>query len=249
MSKAILTALRQTINIRTLLGIIATIILVFLSSTETLLRLFPVTSLQSYGYHTSFVQNAIFSDTLAASIPILAVLPFAACNIDDIKSKFVRFILIRTNYVTYLVSHILVCFFSGGYVVVIGAMLAWGVSALLFRPIEETAGISLELTTLFLRTCELLFLNGGLWAIFGMTMSTIMESKYIAYASPFVMYYLLIILHERYLQSVWILSPKNWFNPEIWPYGIGCAVGFILELAILLGWVSYFRWKRRLETL
>ena len=223
--------------------------LVFLSSMDTILKLFPVTSLQPNDYHTNFVISAIYSDTMVPFIPILAVLPFTANYIDDVKNRFARFFLIRTDYTTYLISHILVCFFSGGLVIAAGALLAWGASTLLFLPMEKAAEVSSDSTALFLKICGLLFLNGGLWAIIGMTMSTIMESKYIAYASPFIVYYLLVILYERYFPNAWLLYPKNWLDPEVWPYGVGSAALFLLELTFLCGLVFYIRGKRRLEQL
>lgn len=231
------------------MGIFSIVILVFLSSIKTLLQLFPVAFLQPFGYHTDFILNAVSSDTLASFIPILAVLPYAASYIDDVRSKFVRFYMIRTNYTTYLIGRILICFFSGGLVSAAGILLAWGASALLFLPMEKAAEAPSEATVLLMKTCGLLFLNGGLWAVIGMTMSTIMESKYIAYASPFIVYYLLVILYERYLPDAWLLYPRNWLNPEIWPYGVGSAALFLLELTFLCGLVFYLRGKRRLESL
>lgn len=241
--------MKRAINVRTALGVFSMIMMVFLSSMETLLRLFPVTSLQPNDYHTSFVQNALRSDTMAPFIPILSVLPLTASYIDDIKSKSARFFLIRTDYVTYLVSRILICFLSGGGVIVTGAMLAWGVSVLLFMPIEKTPEAPSESAALLLKTCGLLFLNGGLWAVIGMTMSTIMESKYVAYASPFIVYYLLVILYERYFPDAWLLYPQNWLDPGIWPYGVGSAALFLVELTFLCGLVFFIRGKRRLEQL
>lgn len=223
--------------------------LFFLTSCESLISLFPLTSLLSSHYHTEFVLIALRSETLAPFIPILAVLPYAASYIDDLKSKFARAFLIRADYITYLISRILVCFLSGGLVITAGTLLAWGASALLFLPMEKAAEALSEATILLLKTCVLLFLNGGLWAVVGMTMSTIMESKYIAYASPFIVYYLLVILYERYFPNAWLLYPKNWLNPEIWPYGVGSAALFLLELTFLCGLVFYVRGKRRLEQL
>lgn len=249
MRGSICTGMKQATKARTALGAFSMAMLVFLSSMDTILKLFPVTSLQPNDYHTNFVISAIYSDTMVPFIPILAVLPFTANYIDDVKNKFVRFFLIRTDYTTYLISHILVCFLSGGLVIAAGTLLAWGASTLLFLPMEKAAEVSSDSTALFLKTCGLLFLNGGLWAIIGMTMSTIMESKYIAYASPFIVYYLLVILYERYFPNAWLLYPKNWLDPEIWPYGIGSAALFLLELTFLCGLVFYIRGKRRLEQL
>lgn len=249
MKSSICSGMKRVISVRTALDTFSMAMLVFLSSMDTLLKLFPVTSLQPNDYHTSFVLKALRSDTMVPFIPVLAVLPFTASYIDDVKSKFARFYLIRTDYTTYLISHILVCFLSGGLVIAAGTLLAWGASALLFLPMERVAEPPSEATVLLLKTCGLLFLNGGLWAVMGMTMSTIMESKYIAYASPFIVYYLLVILYERYFPDAWLFYPKNWLNPEIWPYGIESAVLFLLELTFLCGLVFYIRGKKRLEQL
>ena len=249
MHKACFTGIHQIAPHKCIISILGFWALVFFSSMDTLIQVFPATFLQPNDYHTNFVLNALRSNTLVPFVPILAVLPYAASYIDDIKSKFARFFLIRTEYVTYLKSRILVCFLSGGLVIVTGTLLAWGVSALLFLPMEKAAEAPSETTDLLLETCVLLFLNGGLWAVLGMTMSTVMESKYIAYCSPFIVYYLLVILYERYFPNVWLLYPKNWLNPEIWPYGIGGAALFLLELTFLCSSVFYVRGKRRLQQL
>jgi len=249
MNNSVCAGMKRVINVRTALGTFSIAMLVFLSSMDTILKLFPVTFLQSNDYHTNFVLNALCSDTVVPFVPIFAVLPFTANYVDDVKSRFARFFLIRADYITYLMSYILVCFLSGGLVIAAGTLLAWGASALLFLPMEKAAETPSEATALLLKTCGLLFLNGGLWAVLGMTMSTVMESKYIAYASPFIVYYLLVILYERYFPNAWLLYPKNWLNPEIWPYGIGGAALFLLELTCLCGLVFYVRGKRRLEQL
>ena len=157
--------------------------------------------------------------------------------------------MVRSSYATYLASRVLVCFISGGLVIVTGVLLAWGISSLLFLPIEKASEVPSEYNILLLKSCVLLFLNGGLWATLGIAMSTIMESKYISYSSPFILYYLLVILYERYFPDAWLLYPKNWLNPEIWPYGVGSAVVFLLELTFFSGLLFYFRGRRRLESL
>lgn len=249
MKRSISHCLRQIVRMRFTVGIIVIVVLIFVASVDSLVRLFREMSLLPYGYHTELILTALRSDVMVPFFPIVAVLPFSASYIDDVKSKFARFILIRTNYSTYLVDRILVCFFSGGLVMVIGILLAWGASALLFLPMEKVAEASSEASAILLKTCILLFLSGGLWAVMGMAMSTIMESKYIAYASPFIVYYLLVILYERYFPDAWLLYPKNWLDPEIWPYGVGSAAVFLLELTLLCGLVFYIRGKRRLELL
>lgn len=241
--------LRQVTGTRLTLGILTMAALVFVASINSLVHQFREMAVLPCGYHIEFVLTALQSDTIATLTPILAVLPYTANYIDDVKNKFVRFFLIRTDYASYLISRIVFCFLSGGLVIIAGAMLAWGASALLFLPMEKVAEAPSEAITLLLKTCVLLFLNGGLWAVLGMTMSTIMESKYIAYASPFIVYYILVILHERYFPNFWLLSPKTWLKLELWPYGIGSAALFLLELTFLCSLIFYIRGRRRLENL
>lgn len=249
MKLAITNCIHRISKARIAIGTAILVVLIFGTSVDLLLPLFRNTTRPAYGYHTEFLLSALHSDTICSFLPIVAALPFTASYIEEIKCKFARFFLIRTDYIGYLTSNFLACFLSGGSVIALGVLLAWGIATLLLLPMEKVTEISSEYTTLLLKTSVLLSLNGGLWAVLGMTMSTIMESKYIAYASPFIVYYLLVILYERYFPNAWLLYPKNWLDPEIWPYGIGSAALFLLELTFLCGLVFYIRGKRRLEQL
>ena len=62
MRGSICTGMKQATNARTALGAFSMAMLVFLSSMDTILKLFPVTSLQPNDYHTNFVISAIYSD-------------------------------------------------------------------------------------------------------------------------------------------------------------------------------------------
>lgn len=201
------------------------------------------------GYHKVLVLNALTSDSWSIFTPILAGIPFAAEYVEDIKSKFARFLLIRGCFGGYLLGQMLACWLCGGLSVVLGAGVAYELTVLLLTPVEQVVTNYTPENVYIGEQIILLFLNGGLWALLGMTLGIIMESKYIAYASPFITYYLLVILYERYFPNAWLLYPKNWLDPEIWPYGIGSAALFLLELTFLCGLVFYIRGKRRLETL
>lgn len=201
------------------------------------------------GYHNELISTALSSDILAAFLPALAAIPLSAGYLEDVKSKVSRFFLIRGSYSGYLLEYNIACWLCGGGAIFLGALGAWGITATIFLPLERTTENPTELGAQITSQITLVFLNGGLWAMVGMTMSTIMESKYIAYASPFIVYYLLVILYERYFPNAWLLYPKNWLNPEIWPYGVGGAALFLLELTFLCGLVFYIRGKRRLEQL
>ena len=66
-----------------------------------------------------------------------------------------------------------------------------------------------------------------------MTFAALTNSRYMAYASPFVPYYLLIILRERYFPNFFVLYPKEWLNPRRqWLFGDWGVVLPVTELLI-----------------
>ena len=228
---------------------IAFVVLDFFCYLQPLLRIRQERTYLYQEYHNIFFSDALSSDILASFLPILAAVPLAAMYLEDIKSKFARFLILREDYSGYLMSQCLACWGCGGCAILLGGLTAWGITALIFSPLEQVVkdyvGIAPQIASQLL----LVFLNGGLWAVVGMALSTVMESKYIAYISPFIVYYLLVILYERYFPDAWLLYPKNWLDPEIWPYGVGSAVVFLLELTFFSGLLFYFRGRRRLESL
>mgnify|MGYP000507912370 CR=1 FL=1 len=241
--------LRRGIGVLFWLTAIVTSGLIFSTYLQSVLRALQRSGKLYEGYHNELIRKALSSDVLSAFLPALAAIPLSAGYLEDIKSKASRFFLIRGSYPGYLLGYYIACWLCGGGAVLLGTLGAWGFTTIVFTPLEQVLKNPPELGTQIAGQLTLLFLCGGLWAVIGMTMSTIMESKYIAYASPFIVYYLLVILYERYFPNAWLLYPKNWLNPEIWPYGIGSAALFLLELTFLCGLVFYVRGKRRLEQL
>lgn len=249
MQKGILSGIYQANTTKFYISILITMLFIFIGSTENLIRAIRQQSPLPTGYNISFVKYALNTAAVVSFLPVIAVLPFSGVYVDDIKSKFARFYLIRTNYEHYLWSRILVCFLCGGAVILLGSLLSWGISALLFMPMEMAAEKGAVSTASIWPILVLLFLTGGLWSVVGMAMSTFMESKYIAYASPFVIYYLLVILCERYFPDAYLLYPPNWTNPDAWPYGALGATVFLLELTLVFSILFVIRAGRRLREL
>lgn len=201
-------------------------------------------------YHIELMSDALCSDTVCSFLPILAALPFAGSFVDDLKSKFARFFLIRSSYRTYIISRIIVGFLVGGLSILSGALIAWGVTAAVLIPIEqEIEGMEPVAIDGLIEVCFLLFVTGGFWSVVGMAMSTLMESKYISYATPFVFYYLLVILYERYFSDLFIIYPKTWTDPTAWPFGCWGASIFLFEITLVFSFLFAFRARRRLQQL
>lgn len=250
MKNAISSGFRQACNIWLLLVPVLTAGVILLNFIDPVIRTYRENGVFAEGFFLKLLIQGFQSEALSSFLPIFAVIPFGGCFVDDLKSKFARFFLIRSRYRAYIVSRILVCFLSGGLAILSGALIAWGTTAAVLIPMErEIEGLELARISGLAEICFLLFLNGGFWSIVGMAMSTIMESKYISYATPFVFYYLLVILHERYFADLFFIYPKTWTAPAAWPFGCWGAAIFLLEMTLIFAILFVFRAGRRLQQL
>ena len=230
-----------------LLAVTGFIIVLYLGVIDEVFVVLKGGATLSAGYTKEYMISALQTRISASFVPILAVIPFSGNYVEDVKSKFIRFYLIRSNRKSYLLQRISASFVCGGSIVFCGDMVAWGIASLIFLPMEK-AEPSSALTSQLILNSLLLFLVGGMWSVVGMTMSSFMESKYIAYTSPFIIYYLLIILCERYFPNVSLLYPLNWTKADIWPFGVWGAVVFLLELTTICGLFFVIRaWKKLWE--
>lgn len=251
MKTTILSCLRQSVFTgRFLLCAVLMAVAVFTASTETLLNAFRSEDMLGFGFHGHFILNAAASDTIVLCLPILCVLPYAASYVDDVKTGFIRLYIHRTSQRAYIFGKALGCILSGGLVAVLGLFLAYAAAALVFLPMEVVP-VAGTVDTSFQEISAVgrrFFLSGGFWALFGMMMSAWMESKYIAYASPFVFYYILIILHERYFDWLYVIYPKGWLFPdEAWVLGQWSIIPLILELMTVKVLLFTRSVKRRLS--
>lgn len=249
MKNAILSGLYQALTLKFIVAVLGTVISIFLGSLDSLIRCLQQQGLLPAGFVYSFFYNALSSDSVLSFLPIVSVLPFAGTYVEDQKNKFCRFFLIRCSHIDYSFSRIFVAFLCGCGVVILGTFIAWGGAILFFLPKQFAQEMSLSPIVQIMEKQLLLSLGGGLWSVLGMTVSTIMESKYTAYATPFITYFLLVMLCERYFPNVFLLYPPNWMAPELWPYGVWGAAIFLLELTLSDGILFIFRSERKLQEL
>ena len=90
----------------------------------------------------------------------------------------------------------------------LGILAAYGFAALMFLPMEAYPKAGESVPNYFgnlMETALMFFASGAFWSLTGMTFAALTNSKYMAYASPFVLFYLLIILYERYFDKLFVL--------------------------------------------
>lgn len=252
MTKAIPGAIRQAVSGKGMyIGILSATVVLLLSTVQDVLLAFRSEELLQNGFHHTCVMNALASDAMTLALPIIAALPFTSSFIDDIKSGFVKEYLPRTTKSDYLLGKIFGSLVSGGLSVSLGVLLGYLVAALVFSPMEaalEPGAAARPYFEELMGKALLFFCSGAFWSLVGLTLATLTNSKYMAYASPFVLYYVLIILYERYFDTLYVLYPKEWTNPSaFWMWGNAGVVLLLLELSIISGLLFFHAAKRRLE--
>ena len=87
-----------------------------------------------------------------------------------------------------------------------------------------------------------------LFSLIGMLFSIVTSSKYMAYASAFVLEYVLIILRERYLKKLFVIDPREWLHPQDaqWMFGELGAVLLMVMLMVLVVLVLIMVMMRRI---
>lgn len=202
-----------------------------------------------------FVQDGMQADTMKFLLPLLCALPYAFRFGEDLRCGVIRLILVRSSRQAYLRRTIVYGAIAGGLLVLAGMLLSIGISFpvlfLIHNAHNSQPWLPGEWTTVLpalIRTGLLYFSSGCLWTAVGMLCSVFSASLPAACLSPFIVYYLLIILYERYFSYTEILYPKAWISPgKGWPLGGWSALLWTAELTVLISLLFLRAAERRLS--
>lgn len=251
--RAVRASVTQGIMLRGFgLSILVTALIMNIGVWEKILSSFETEGLLPGDFHFQILQEGMQSEWFAFVLPILSTVPCSAIFLEELQTGFMKAYLPRTSKSGYIIGKIGGCAFLGGIAAVCGIILAMGIDLLIYLPrekvLEETAGHT-EAWGMFLQNLLLIFCIGMFWALFGMLMSIVTNSKYMAYISPFILYYVLIIMCERYFKSCYVFYPAEWMKPELFPGGCYGVMLFICELSAVVSLFFYRLAKDRAENL
>ena len=186
--------------------------------------------------HFTVLQKALQSEAVYLMMPVICSLPFSAAFLEDISCGFIKSYLPRAGRGHYIAGKITAAGVSGGRAAVIGVTLFYQMLRLLLLPMEKAAGALEGLS------------YGMLFSLIGMLFSIVTSSKYMAYASAFVLEYVLIILRERYLKKLFVIDPREWLHPQDaqWMFGELGAVLLMVMLMVLVVLVLIMVMMRRI---
>lgn len=240
-------------NLKFLLALAGVVVTILISSIDGIISAFRTDTLLQYGHHASLILSTLSSDAFTLALPILCVLPYTTSFVDDVKSGFIKEYLSRTTVRNYLTGKIIACALSGGAVLAIGVAFAYAMSALTFTPMEaalKSGEMPVNYLAEIVGKTAICMFSGAFWSVLGMTFAALTNSRYMAYASPFVVYYVLIILHERYFPNFFVLYPKEWLNPQSeWMFGNWGVVLLLAELTVLAALCFRVVAKKRLASI
>lgn len=222
------------------LSIIFMILFSALSRLDTITEVIRSGDLLESGWTTTFITETLTGEAMLFCLPVLCTLPFAAAFIDEYKSGITRFAITRVSRKVWLRSKAVTAALSGGCLLLSGALAVSLAAAVIFSPAEASAQIASEMESGALTTILPLMIRyfcfGSLGAVTGMYISTAVNNRFMAWLSPFMAEYLLIILCERYVDDIAILYPAQWLSPsDAWPFH---GYGPCLWMALLTLFVS-----------
>lgn len=236
------------VNIRFLFGIILIVIVTLVSEGAMLTKV--ANSYQAaegpgwfmgYSYCMNGINTLLF-------IPIAVALPAGEHAEAELRSRFYIFSYTRSGKKEYVLSKAAGLLISGGLMTFLAMAFLLTVSIIRFGHIpalhpEEFTAWDLYVKTLL--SFPRIFLNGALWALVGGLASVISKNRYMAYAVPFVLYYVLTTFQERYYQKLFFLSPRYWATTLC--YGDFFCIGVLLAGVLLMAFFFMLAIRRRLE--
>lgn len=228
-------------------GVLLLAILLFVSGApymETLLR--TQYCAEGIGWMETF-RYCTMNENGLLFIPICAPIAAGACAETELRSRYALFYCSRTGKKQYYVKKVLESALPGGLTVCLAEVLVLAVVYIGLQDINsqteslKTSVIAATLLSDLVRG----FLNGAFWALAGSMAAVLTRNRYLAYAMPFVLYYVLTLFQARYYQELYFLSPRYWAAPV--HYGNGFCITVLSGLCIVCTLSFMLAVKRRLE--
>ncbi len=163
-------------------------------------------------------QSGFDSNLYRTCVPVAAAFPYATAWLWEYQSGFLKAYLPRTGVTPYILGKFFACGLSGGLVELLACRI--------FQIFSQD-GAQINLT--------LVFASGMFWALAAALLAAWSKSRYIAYGGGFVIYYLLVMLYERYLGGLYCLYPYEWFAPvHTWVFGDSGILLLLAGLGLVL---------------
>lgn len=164
------------------------------------------------------------SELFQMSVPVLSTIPYSTAWLGDYQSGFIKAYLPRCGRVCYIWGKFLSCGISGG------TLLA--TACFFFLQTGEGEGMTGNLF--------LIFLSGMFWAVVAAALAAASNSRCVAYGGSFVLFYVLVIVYQRYFKALYCLNPVEWYAPKhTWVFG-DTGITLMLGGMVLVTGIIYY---------
>ena len=187
---------------------------------------------------------ALHTDALTYVLPIACTLAASGMYIEDLQSGTLYYSILRTTKKRYYTSKILSCI-TFGILTVLATVLLLMVAFMLMFPTDkmEIQNFQMESLVYLCKRTVILCMNSSLYALLGGAIAGTFNNRYMAYAAPFILYYVISTLFQAYLSDYPLLNPKEWMLLRNSPV---CRVVVVLAVANVLAAACYlFIMERR----
>lgn len=162
------------------------------------------------GTFLTMVSDSLKSRTVLFFLPIASVLPCGEEYLRERQWKFLRFLVIRKGKEEYCRDKVFTTAVSGALVWAAASVLGMLFFFLLFFAHEEVRSYPEEVITGLFTVSGRVCLEASAMASLSAVLGTVSGSSYVSLGLPFVLYYSLMILRERYLDEIYAIDPAEW---------------------------------------
>lgn len=195
------------------------------------------------GSFLTFFKKGLESKVLLFLLPITAVLPMGAVYVRESSGGFLKFYIARISRMEYIGRKLLQIYAAGFCIFWFAGLLMLLFCFLCLYPLELAGKLSWEMVWEALATLLRVSMIGGILSGLSGIFAAAFRNYYMAYGLPFVCYYLLIIIRERYLPELYAVYPLEWIQCEqdwgsekggIWVFLLLLSAAVLLLNSLLL---------------
>ncbi|HZJ83454.1 MAG TPA: hypothetical protein VFD57_06565 [Clostridia bacterium] len=199
-------------------------------------------------YYGQLIFAGLSSDIVLMVVPIICTLPYTVAFLDEHNSGFIKPYLMKCDKSAYIKGKVITAGISGGLALAIGIVVSYFIASLVYKPLEIADPMAVSSINVLLSKSLIFFLCGWLWASIGALLANITLSKYMAYAAPFVIYYVLVILAERYFHNIYVINPEEWLAPSnTWVGGDWGIMLLVILMSIIVMMINDVVIEGRIE--
>lgn len=189
---------------------------------------------------------ALGSEALAYVMPIACTLAASGAYVEEQESGALYYVILRTTKRRYRISKMAGAAVMGMLTVLAAVLLMLAVFGIWLTPeMSQLQGNLLRNLGYLGEKVLILCLNASFFSMLGGMIGAGVNNRYMAYASPFILYYVISTLFKAYLSDYPLLNPEEWMLMRISGEGQAALILIAANVIAAAGYLLVMerRWK------